>query len=213
LFSMTHFEKGEETILTVNPECWQLNASITSDPALDWERRFGDFTGDLNQLRIRIIPDVIEGIAELKAGRVDIEGVTSDRIIRNELIIDTDFEVQSETQFFFGFFGYNMRPIRPDIGSPFAAPGDPSMSVGLAIRKAISYAANIEEMNNIVHGGEYTLIHHPIYAKLGIWCNPNVGGESTSAGFNWIYSISGIITLFGIAIIIKKKKDFSSQEF
>ncbi len=227
LFSLTHFEQGEETILTVNPECWRLNASITNDPNLDWENRFGDFSDVITQLRIRIIPNQQIALSEFEAGKTDIEGITQFPDEREEMIASSDFNVQNDTSFYLGFFGYNMRPVREHIGDPNPAPNDPSISIGLAIRKAISYAANVVEMNNIIHGGEYTITYHPIYMKLGIWCNPNIikyehnlvlateymaiagfGSppmESTSAGINWIYSLSGIFILLGIQIIIRKK--------
>ncbi len=227
LFSLTHFEQGEETILTVNPECWRLNTSITSDPALEWERRFGDFAGGLNQLRIRIIPNQQTALLEFEAGKTDIQEITQFSETRKEMIASPDFAVQNDITFYFGFFGYNMCPVRPVIGNPDDAPGDASMTVGLAVRKAISYAIDLEEMNNIIHGGEYAITYHPIYMKLGIWCNPNIikyehnlsqaieymtlaGGYTptnytSKTGINWIYSLSGIFILLGIQIIIRKK--------
>ena len=57
LFEISDFTIDVETVLTVNPDCWKLNTTITSDPALDFERRFGDFSNIIHQLRIRIIPD------------------------------------------------------------------------------------------------------------------------------------------------------------
>jgi len=229
LFSLTHFEEGDETILTINPECWRLNSSITSDPALDWINRFGDdFSDIINQLRIRIIPDTQTALSEFEAGKTDIEGVTQFPEKRKEMIASPDFNVQNDTNFYFGFFGYNMRPAREHIGNPDPAPGDPSMSIGLAIRKAISYAANIVEINNIIHGGEFTITYHPIYMKMGIWCNPNIikyehnldlateymaiagfgsiEGDTNGTGINWFYSLSGVFLLLGILIVIRKKK-------
>jgi len=44
----------------------------------------------------------------------------------------------------------------------------------LGTRKAISYAIDREEINQLLHGGEYTLTDHPIYAAMGVWCNPDI---------------------------------------
>ena len=228
LFTLAHFEEGEETILAINPDCWRLNSTLTDDPALDWENRFGDFSASPTQLRIRIIPDNAKAIAELQAGRVDIEEVTTDRITRLELEDDINFSVQAETQFYLGFFGYNMRPVRPVIGNPDPCEDDPTITKGLAIRKAISYATDLEEMNNIVNAGESIITYHPIHKKQGIWCNPNIikythdlakaqeyleiagyaypHGESNQSDFNWYYSLSGLFFVFGIVILSRKKK-------
>ncbi len=228
LFSLTHFEEGEETILTINPECWRLNTSITSDPTLEWERRFGDFSGGLNQLRIRIIPNTQTALAEFEEGKIDIQGITQNPEKREEMIADSDFAVQNDILSYFGFFGYNMRPLRPVIGSTAHAPGDGSMTVGLVVRKAISYAIDLEEMNNIIHGGEYAITYHPIHTKLGIWCNPNIikyehnlslareymnlvgctyaPYSTADSGINWFYSFSGIIVFLGIMILIRKRR-------
>jgi protein-S-isoprenylcysteine O-methyltransferase Ste14 len=73
-----------------------------------------------------------------------------------------------------GFFGYNMRENRPVIGDREPALCDPSFTIGLCLRKAISYAMDREEMNNIIHGGEFEIVNHPIYQKHGVWCNPDI---------------------------------------
>lgn len=168
------FVEGVETTLSVFDDCWMLDPTMTADPALDFERRFGDFTGNLDTLRIRIIPDVQTALLEFEAGKVDIVGVTGYPDKRALYLSDPTKKLQEDTQFYFGFFGYNMREVRPDIGNRDACPGDPTISKGLAIRKAISYALDRVEINNVVHQGEYTITDHPIYLKMGIWCNPNI---------------------------------------
>ena len=42
------------------------------------------------------------------------------------------------------------------------------------IRKAISYPINRAEMTNIIHRDLYKIIDHPIFYKMGIWCNPDI---------------------------------------
>jgi len=178
LFEFGTFTEGVETTLTVFEDCWWLDETITDDEDLDWVNRFG-FTAEwdtkgMDKYIIRIIPDRQTALLEFEAGKVDLEAVGDFPEKRDAMIIDPDFEVQNDTQFFFGFFGYNMRPVRPVIGNPNAAPGDDTMTIGLAIRKAISYALDRVEINNVIHRGEYTITFHPIYLKMGIWCNPNI---------------------------------------
>jgi ABC-type transport system substrate-binding protein len=173
LFELGTFTEGVETELTVFDDCWWLDAGVDKSN-MNFEERFGDFTGGLDTWRIRIIPDTQTALLEFEAGKTDLEGVTQFPEKREQMIVDPDFDVQNDTQFYFGFFGYNMRPVRTVIGNPDPAPGDASMTVGLAIRKAISYALDRVEINDVIHRGEYTITDHPIYLKMGIWCNPNI---------------------------------------
>ncbi|MHA1213080.1 MAG: ABC transporter substrate-binding protein, partial [Candidatus Heimdallarchaeota archaeon] len=80
LFELTEFNQNYETLLTAREDCWWSNTSITSDPGLDWERRFGDFSGGLEQLRIKIVSSVIDRLTMLEHGSIDLTEVTDDRI-------------------------------------------------------------------------------------------------------------------------------------
>lgn len=226
LFEMDTFTEGVETILTVKPDCWKMNTTTTADVDLNWEARFGDFTGGLDTLRIRIIPDQQTALLEFEAGKTDLEGVTAYPEKRDGYVLNPDFNIQSDTTFYFGFFGYNMRPVRPVIGSYDAAVNDPSITKGLAIRKAISYALDRNELNSVIHRGEYTITDHPIYLKQGIWCNPNIirynhdldkareymvkAGyvvTTTSPGFGFWITISSLMAVAVASVyIIRRKK-------
>ena len=74
----------------------------------------------------------------------------------------------------FQFLAFNLREVRPIIGSREPAQGYPYKSTGLAVRKAITYAIDREEIKNIVLGDDYEIIHHPINPTLDSWLNPNV---------------------------------------
>jgi len=140
---------------------------------------------------------------------------------------DPRFEIQSDTTFYFGFFGYNMREVRENIGSRVVAPGDPSLTVGLCIRKAISYALDRVEINNVIHRGEYTITDHPIYQKQGIWCNPNIirynhdldkareymtkagfdlGWTPTTPGFSLLITLASLMAVASATFLIIKKR-------
>ncbi|MHA1355801.1 MAG: ABC transporter substrate-binding protein, partial [Candidatus Heimdallarchaeota archaeon] len=173
LFEIDTLTESVEAILTVNPDCWRLNSTLTNDPDLNWNERFGDFSGGLNQLRIRQLDSNTE-FAEFEFGGVDITDITSNPSKRELFEADPDISIQSAIMYYFGFIGYNMRPTRPVIGNPDPWDIDPSITKGLAVRKAISYAIDREEINQLLHGGEYTLTDHPIYAAMGVWCNPDI---------------------------------------
>jgi ABC-type transport system substrate-binding protein len=174
LFEMTEFIEDDHTILTVRPDSWWLNETITSDPALDWDRRFGDFSNYLNQLRVEIIEDLDLALGNFKQGKLDLERVTQFRDTRKDFELNPEIDVQSDLTYSFGFIGYNMRQNRDIIGSRELCPGDPTMTIGLAVRKAISYATSREEMNNIVNAGDPLITDWPMYPKMGYWCNPNI---------------------------------------
>jgi ABC-type transport system substrate-binding protein len=230
-FEISDFTEGVETVLTMRSDYWGLDETITSDPALDWLNRWGFGTqydaNGLDSQRIRIIPDRQTAILEFEAGKVDIEGVTDFPDKRDEMLTDPDFTIQSDTTFSYGFYGYNMRESRPEVGDRTLSTIDPTITKGLALRKAMSYAVDRNEINDVVHRGEYTLTDWPIYPKMGIWCNPNIirynhdldkarefmakagYGDYTppAPGFTLLITLSSIMLVATVAgIIIKKKK-------
>ncbi|MHA1503499.1 MAG: ABC transporter substrate-binding protein, partial [Candidatus Heimdallarchaeota archaeon] len=107
LFEIDTFTEGVETILTVNPDCWWLNSTITSDHALDWTNRFGDFSEGLNQLRIRIIRDINVAWYEFESGRIDV----SPSGYSNPLPVDK-FSTQSTIPNYITLLIYNPNIIR-----------------------------------------------------------------------------------------------------
>ncbi|NPE09842.1 MAG: hypothetical protein GNW80_16300 [Asgard group archaeon] len=176
LFEISNFTEGVETLLAVKPDSWRLDPVVTIDPALNWTERFGfgtDWDG-MHNIRIRIIPDQQTQLLEFEAGKIDLLPITWDPDKRDEYIADPDFAIQSDTTYSFSFFGFNMREVRPIIGNRAPAPLDPTVSIGLCVRKAIVYALDRFEINNVIHRGEYSICDNPIYPKLGLWNNPNI---------------------------------------
>lgn len=68
---------------------------------------------------------------------------------------------------------YNVHEIRPIIGRYDPSPLLSEISQGLAIRKAISYAINREEIRRVVLGDDYKVIHHPTNPNQTDWLNLN----------------------------------------
>ena len=222
LFELSDFDVGVETILAVNPQCWWLNSMINNDPMLDWNKRFGDFSGYINQLRIRLITDSQTRLQEFEAGKLDLSQIET----MPEFFIEPEIDVQLKKQWKLTFLGYNMRENRQYVGSREPCPLDSAISIGLAIRKAISYAMNREEMNKIIHGGDYYVSDQPIYERMGIWCNPNIIRYNhdldkareymTKAGYDlgWtptfdlslVFVICGITLFFAVATLFVKSR-------
>ncbi len=165
LFNISSYIEGVETILTVRPDCWRLNATITKDPTLDWERRFGDFSGRLSQLRIKIIPDLQTSILEFEAGNVDIVDIFWNRKKRLDLEQNPTYSIQKNIHYTFSFVIFNIREERGILGNREPAPSNPLLTKGLAIRKAMCHAINREEINKIMHSGEYHIYNTPIYSN------------------------------------------------
>ncbi|MHA1435810.1 MAG: hypothetical protein ACTSO7_18380 [Candidatus Heimdallarchaeota archaeon] len=61
-----------------------------------------------------------------------------------------------------------MRPTRDFTGNWELCNNDPSITKGMAIRKAISYAIDRVDINDIIHGGEYYITDYPIFETMSI---------------------------------------------
>jgi len=222
-FEISSFLEGIETVLSIREDYWGLDETITSDPALNWEERWGfgaQFdTEGLTQQRIRIVPNNKITLLEYKAGRVDLIDITNLPLEREEMTDNLDFSIQSDITSSFGFFGFNLRESRPQVGDRYPSYFNPAITKGLAVRKSIAYAINREEMNNIIHNGEYYINNWPISAKQQIWCNPDIikynfnltkarefcnlwmiPGDTFSSKIN--IALSPLLTLVIVALII-----------
>ncbi|MBD3191147.1 MAG: hypothetical protein GF308_10905 [Candidatus Heimdallarchaeota archaeon] len=174
LFKLDNFSEGIETKLKVFDDCWWLNKSITNDPALNWETRFGNFNGGITKLRVKILKNQAEALGKFESGLIDIIDLDDFDFKRDDYKQNGNFNVFNETAFTMSFIGYNMQENRPHIGSREPCPLNETMTKGLAIRKAMNYAINREEIKNVVYGGERSITYWPIYKKMNNWCNPNI---------------------------------------
>ena len=172
LFKFHSFTEGSETVLKIWDDSWRMNSTLTEDPALNYENRFGDFSNDLSALRIIILDENYESVL-LEGGLIDL--MTTCQALSNSDIDMTNIKAQKIIKSSLSFIGFNMRPVRPVIGDTEPCERiDENISNGLAVRKAISYAIDREEINKIVYKSEYPFADYPIYSSLGIWCNPNI---------------------------------------
>jgi ABC-type transport system substrate-binding protein len=228
IFEIDDYTEAVETVMKTQ-DSWHFDPLITgADPDLHYEERYGDYSGGLDTLIMRIIPDPQTSLLEFEAGKVDLDGVSHFQDKRDQYLADPTKELQSDVGQFFNWFGYNMRENRGYIGSRDPCPLDPSLTIGLAIRKAISYAIDRSEMNQVLHNNENLIWDYPNYPTLGIWNNPNIIRYNfdldkareymTKAGFDlgWTPPQPGftipvtIASLFAIAsigyFIIKRRK-------
>jgi ABC-type transport system substrate-binding protein len=121
---------------------------------------------DIETFNVRVIPDISAELAEFKAGKLDLTGLTAFPSDRKQMQADTRFEVQSFLSASFTFMFYNLR--RPFVGGVdnfeyLSAVGKEEYTVGVAVRKAMNYAIDRDEINQVIHDGEYLLSHSIIY--------------------------------------------------
>lgn len=225
LFSFDNFTEGFETVLHTNENSWWLNSSLTDNPALNWEERFGDFQNCPEILRVKINDDYLQEIELFQLGLLDLVSLHSYYSNVEDLTNKEHVATQQEITFYFGFFGFNMREERAIIGNREPCSSNPSITKGLAVRKAICYATDRNEMNNVIHSGQMVINDYPIYLKQGIWCNPDIikyhhdiekareymalAGYGTDNGVtqnNRVFSIP-ILLIIPIMILVRKKKN------
>ncbi len=121
---------------------------------------------DIETFNVRVIPDISAELAEFKAGKLDLTGLTAFPSDRKQMQADTRFEVQSFLSASFTFLFYNLR--RPFVGGVdnfewLSDVGKEEYTKGVAVRKAMNYAIDRDEINQVIHDGEYLLSHSIIY--------------------------------------------------
>ncbi len=203
---------------------WLMNETINKS-GMDFVNRFGA-NWDLSQLSIRIIKNVETATEQFNNGYIDILNLITNYHDINQYQLNPNYSVQRKIETSLSLLGYNLHEMRPIFGNRLPCINDPSISIGLAIRKAVSFAINRDEINNIVYNGSLFINDYPIFPNMGIWKNPNIvryshniikakeyvtkAGYSTSttennSGFSWIITFS-ILAISSIFIATKFKK-------
>ncbi|NHJ49924.1 MAG: hypothetical protein FK733_19180 [Asgard group archaeon] len=173
LFEIDSFTEAVATNLTVRSDCWLLDPLVDKSN-MDFVNRFGDFSGGLNHLRVRIMDNDSIIFTEFEAGKLDIID-NSDFDNRVQYGSDSNFEIQSKPDQFFNYYGFNVRETR---GTPLQStdpcPFLPSMTKGLAIRKAIAFITNRTELNNEANDDSFVVHDYPTFGTLGDWLDDDI---------------------------------------
>ena len=175
LFELDSFTPGSETNLTVNPDCWWLDPTITSDPNLDWSDRFGTFSSSLDTLVIKVINDFNVALSDFESGKLDLFTITTRQDKIEEYGTNPDIDVESKIDGQIGLFGFNVDDGRTTpLQSRTTCPHNSALTIGLAVRKAVAYAIDRERINTEINNDTRIICHHPISPHMGIWLNPNI---------------------------------------
>ncbi|NHK30249.1 MAG: hypothetical protein FK730_02780 [Asgard group archaeon] len=175
LFTIEEIYKDWNIKLKINPDSWYLNGSITQDRILNWNTRFGDYNNCPEYLHVNCILD--NNLKNLKFlnGEFDIIelGSNNEELINN-LEEKQSIELVSKPSDSFSMLCFNMRPVREYIGDTDPVELYPDKKKGWAIRKAIAYAIDRQEINELIHGGRKEIINSPMALNLGKWLHPNM---------------------------------------
>ena len=119
---------------------------------------------DISTINIRVIYDIYTELAEYKAGKLDWVSLTPFPAERKDMQANVRHEVQTYITYAFNFIAFNLN--RSIIGGMdnqiwLNIPGKEEYTKALAIRKAICYAIDRDEINQEIHDGEYMIMHSP----------------------------------------------------
>jgi ABC-type transport system substrate-binding protein len=120
---------------------------------------------DIETFNVRVIPDISAELAEFKAGILDLVGLFYFPSERKQMQADPRFNFQSILVNGFNFLAFNM--VSANIGGSnnlIWLNGTEFMNYtkALAIRKAICYAIDRNEINSLQHDGEYLIFNRPM---------------------------------------------------
>ncbi len=121
---------------------------------------------DIETFNVRVIPDSSAELAEFKAGKLDWADLTPFTQERKQMQADSRFEVQGRlVTYGFSFLAFNME--RANIGGSnnliwLNGTEFVNYTKALAIRKAICYAIDRNEINSLQHNGEYLIFNRPM---------------------------------------------------
>jgi len=120
----------------------------------------------IDTIIVEVIADSSDELASFISGKLDWCGLTHFPAIRKQLEADPRFTVHSMLSPSMSFLFFNLR--RPFIGGAdnfvyLDAVGKQEYTKGVAVRKAINYAIDRDEMNHVLHDGDYFVAQSVLY--------------------------------------------------
>jgi ABC-type transport system substrate-binding protein len=171
-FELDYYNQIEAS-LELFEDSWWFDPTVNKTN-MNFEERFGDFSAGINKLTLKTVNNQDAAVALFRLGKSDLVHLGSQYNYVDNLQQDPNFAIHEAESSFLGYVGYNIRESREPIGNRTAAPGDPDISVGLAIRKAMAYAIDRHEICQVIFGDRYIIQDYPIVQTLEKWCNPDI---------------------------------------
>jgi len=153
-----YFIRSQKTVLVKNPNWFGVGAidgTIGMQPFVD-------------QIIILIIPDRSAELEIFKEGKLDWIDLTLLQNERREMETDNNFLIQSKKSSCTSILGFNFNSNIIGKKNNFIflnVPGKENYTKAVAIKKAICYALNKEEINQQIHSGEY-LLNYYLFRKF-----------------------------------------------
>ena len=155
-YSLDYAIKNSVTVLKRSP-CW------FGIGALDGATGLTPFVETVN---IRVIPDLTAALSEFKAGKLDFVDLTNNYPTdRKVMQADSKYTVLSFMGNSISCIAFNLR--RPHIGGVsneqfLIAEGKEEYTKAIALRKAICYAIDRNEINDVLYDGERMICNSPM---------------------------------------------------
>ncbi|MHA1405886.1 MAG: ABC transporter substrate-binding protein [Candidatus Heimdallarchaeaceae archaeon] len=113
-------------------------------------------------VNIRVIPDASAKLAEFKAGNLDWVSLDTFPEERRNMQDDFTYKVYTTLSNYFSFLAFNLQS--PFIGGEnnykyLKVEGKENYTIATAVRKAICYSIDREQMNRDFHNGEYVIAY------------------------------------------------------
>ncbi|MHA1707932.1 MAG: ABC transporter substrate-binding protein [Candidatus Heimdallarchaeaceae archaeon] len=200
-YMLDYYIKNSVTVMRRSPHWFGVGA-------IDGTTGMQPFVDTIN---IRVIPDASAELAEFKAGKLDWAGLTLFPAERKQMQADPRFDVQTFITASFSFMFYNMR--RPFIGGSdnfvfLDEPGKTEYTKGCAVRKAMNYAIDRDEMNQVLHDGEYLIANSVLYPFTAFYYYNDIikYNYDLDAAIEWLtaagYEVTGAISFMPILGIV-----------
>ncbi|NHJ41163.1 MAG: hypothetical protein FK731_14115 [Asgard group archaeon] len=193
LMEISDYLENYYTSLSLFENCWWMDSQITQDSSINWEPRFGNFINCPEILNIKIINEN-QRENQFYLGYLDLLPRTTNEILdyENHIHDYPSINILSKLSTHCSIIGFNLREERELIGDTDKIDADFNFSLGYCLRKAISYAIDREEINEIIHGGKMSLNNFPISPHLSKWCNSNMPNYCYNYDYAW-----GFMCLWG----------------
>ena len=160
-YMLDYYVKNSNTVLEKSPFWMEIGCIDGTTQDLD-----------ISNVIVRVIPDDNAALEEYEAGKLDLLDITNNVTARVAHQADPNFEVQSILGNSLGYMYFNLQ--RPFLGDTdnyiyLTEPGKEIYTKACAIRKAICYAIDRDEMNTILHDGENLVSDSVINPKNSFW--------------------------------------------